>query len=117
MTDVPVTHVANAHWHDDHTHGNHTYRQAFPGVKIVAHKDTLEALRNEWEPMEDERRATYAKADPEDLAGAVDLEDFRREFAGESRKRQWAWQTYFVEPRLKSAWTSLGYPLAADERQ
>ena len=34
----------------------------------------------------------------EDLAGSVDLGDFRGEFAGESRERQWAWQAYFVEP-------------------
>lgn len=275
LTDVPVTHVVNTHWHDDHTNGNHAYRQAFPGVKIVAHKDTLKALRAEWEAMEDQRRSAYATVDPEelrrmadelegsapdtaityrvysgyvaalrpelptllleypdtvfeealtldfgnrsvelrwlgrgntdgdivawlpddrvlvtgdllvapvpfafdspmvawsttlrrlgefdaetivpghgapqydethlalvtklietttdrvrvahgrgaafeDLPAAVNLDDFRGEFAGENRERQWAWQTYFVEPGLKSAWISLGYPLPEDARQ
>ncbi len=275
MTDVPVTHVVNTHWHDDHTNGNHAYRQAFPGVKIVAHKATLESLRVEWEAMEEQRRSAYAKVEPEelrrkadeldatapdtaityrvyggyvaalrpelptlvleypdtvfedalsldfgnrgvelrwlgrgntdgdvvvwlpddrvlltgdllvapipfafdspmvdwvatlgrlrdfdakiivpghgapqhddaylgsvtklieattnrvraaheegvtfeDLAGAVDLEDLRHEFAGSSREREWAWQTYFVEPGLKSAWTSLGLPLPVEKRQ
>ena len=269
MTDVPVTHVVNTHWHDDHTNGNHAYRQAFPGVKVVAHRATLESLRAEWEAMEDQRRSAYAKVDPdelwrkaeeldesapdtaityriyagyvaalrpelpalvleypdtvfedalsldfgnrsvelrwlgrgntdgdvvawlpddrvlvtgdllvapipfafdspmvdwsaalgrlrdfdaaiivpghgapqhddaylasvtelieattsrvqaaradgvtfEDLPGAVELGDFRDEFAGSSPERQWAWQTYFVEPGLTSAWLSLGLPL------
>lgn len=275
LTDVPVTHVLNTHWHDDHTNGNHAYRQAFPGVKIVAHEDTLEALRAEWEAMEDQRRSAYAKVDPDalrrkadeldasapdtaityriysgyvaalrpelptlvleypdtvfedalildlgnrsielrwlgrgntdgdivvwlpddrvlvtgdllvapipfafdspmaawgntlrrlgefgaetiipghgapqyddshlalatklidvtmnrvrvahergaafdDLPAAVNLDDFRGAFAGESRERQWAFQKYFVEPGLKSAWMALGYLLPEDSTQ
>ena len=67
MTDAPVTHVVNTHGHDDHTNGNHAYRQAFPDVRIVAHRDTLEYLRDEWQAMEDQRRATYARIDVEEL--------------------------------------------------
>lgn len=272
MTDVPVTHVVNTHWHDDHTNGNHAYRQAFPDVTIIAHRDALKSLRAEWEAMEDQRRAAYAGVDPEelrrkaadldesdpdtaityrvysgyvealspelpklvleypdsvledalsiefanrnvelkwlgrgntdgdvvvwlpddkvlitgdllvapipfafdspmvewsatlrrlgeidarliipghgapqyddgylvsvqqlidattsrvqsarengagfeDLAGAVNLEDYRRQFTGEDPERRWAWQSYFFGPGLKSAWTSLGYPLPAE---
>ena len=275
LTDVPVTHVVNTHWHDDHTNGNHAYRQAFPGVRIVAHENTLKALRAEWAAMEDQRRSAYAKVDAEelrrkadeldasapdtaityrvysgyvaamrpelptlvleypdtllrndlsldlgnrtvelrwlgrgntdgdtivwlpedrllvtgdllvapipfafdspmtdwittlrqldgidariivpghgaaqfddaylasvtrlidattsrvraayedgtafeDLPAAVDLEEFRREFAGDSPERQWAWRTYFVEPGLQSAWKSLGYALPVEELQ
>jgi glyoxylase-like metal-dependent hydrolase (beta-lactamase superfamily II) len=272
LTGVPVTHVVNTHWHDDHTNGNHAYRQAFPGVKIIAHVNTLKSLHDEWEAMEEQRRTAYAEVDPEelqreaaaldgtapdtaimyrvysgyvaalrpelaglvleypdtvfesalaidlgnrrveiswpgrgntdgdavvwlpdervlvtgdllvapipfafdspmadwgatlrrlgeldadvivpghgapqydgsyiasvqalleattsrvqaahqnatafeDLGGAVNLDEFRREFAGEDPQRQWAWQTYFVDPGLKSAWTSLGYPLSTE---
>ena len=272
LTDAPVTHVVNTHWHDDHTNGNHAYREAFPDVKIIAHRDTLKSLRSEWQAMEDQRRDAYAGVDLEklhsraaeleatdpataityrvyggyvaalrpelpalvleypdtvfedrfvldvgnrrvelqwlgrgntegdivawlpaekllitgdllvapipfafdspmsdwgdtlrrladfdaalivpghgaprhddrylasvrrlvetttsrvqaarkngvayeELAAAVDLEDFRREFAGDSPERQWAWQSYFVAPGLKSAWASLGYPVPAE---
>ena len=40
LTDKPVRHVINTHWHDDHIWGNDTYREAFPGVEIVAHPST-----------------------------------------------------------------------------
>jgi cyclase len=67
MTEAPVTHVVNTHGHDDHTNGNHAYRQAFPGARIIAHRDTLKYLRNEWQAMEDQRREAYAKIDVEEL--------------------------------------------------
>jgi hypothetical protein len=50
----------------------------------------------------------------EDLNEAVDLSDFRSEFAGEDAERLWAWKSYFVRPGLKSAWTSMGYALPAE---
>ena len=68
LTDVPVTHVVNTHWHDDHTNGNYVYRQAFPGVKIVAHRATLKSLREEWAPMEDQRRTCLCRCRPEGTA-------------------------------------------------
>jgi glyoxylase-like metal-dependent hydrolase (beta-lactamase superfamily II) len=272
MTDIPVTHVVNTHWHDDHTNGNYVYRRAFPDVKIIAHQATLGLLREEWAAMEDQRRAAYANvdldelqriaSDPgpagpdaaisydvyggyvaalrpelpaleleypdtvfddvlalefenrrvelkwlgrgntdgdavvwlpherilitgdllvapipfafdspmsdwiatlqhladmdveviipghgavqygdrylllvkalldatidavrsareagvafEELEAAVNLDEFRSQFAGEDRLRLWAWRSYFVSPGLKSAWLSLGYPLPAD---
>lgn len=269
LTDTPVTHVVNTHWHDDHVNGNHEFRKAFPDVRIISHRATLKALRNEWQAMEDQRRAAYADVDVaqlrskateseptdpgsaiayrvyagyvaalrpelagltleypdtvfadgmtlklgdrlieirwpgrgntdgdaivwlpadgvlitgdllvapipfafdspmrdwsgtlaqlaeldarilvpghgsaqldggylasvmalidatllqvhsarengvdfEGLAAALDLDGFRRTFAGEDPERLWAWDAYFVRPGLKSAWTSLGYPL------
>lgn len=75
LTDVPVTHIVNTHWHDDHTNGNHEYRKAFPELKIVSHQLTLKSLREEWEPMEEERREAYATVDISALlAVAADLE-------------------------------------------
>lgn len=273
LADVPVTHVVNTHWHDDHTNGNRAYREAFPDTKIIAHRNTLRSLRSEWQAMEEQRREAYAGVDLEklqrkaseldatdpataigyrvyggyvaalrpelptfvleypdtvfddtlvlelgnrrvelqwlgrgntdgdivawlpddellitgdllvapipfafdspmadwgatlrrlgdfdaaiivpghgepqrdggylasvlrlieattsrvqaareegaayeDLAVAVRLEDFRDEFAGDSRERQWAWASYFVAPGLKSAWASLGYPVPEEQ--
>ncbi|HEX2077491.1 MAG TPA: MBL fold metallo-hydrolase [Longimicrobium sp.] len=45
LTDRPVTHVVNTHWHEDHVLGNAVYREAFPGVELVAHTTTAEDLR------------------------------------------------------------------------
>jgi glyoxylase-like metal-dependent hydrolase (beta-lactamase superfamily II) len=44
LTDKPVRYVVNTHWHEDHIIGNRVYREAFPGVKFIAHKSTLEDL-------------------------------------------------------------------------
>jgi glyoxylase-like metal-dependent hydrolase (beta-lactamase superfamily II) len=75
LTDVPVTHVVNTHWHDDHTNGNHEYRKAFPELKIVSHPLTLKSLREEWRPMEEQRREAYETVDIGQLhAAAADLE-------------------------------------------
>jgi len=71
LTDQPVTHVVNTHWHDDHVNGNDAYRDAFPGVHFVAHRATLAALEKEWAPMEAQRREAYAKLDPAALLEAA----------------------------------------------
>jgi len=39
-TAKPVTFLINTHWHFDHTLGNRTYAEAFPGLQIVAHAAT-----------------------------------------------------------------------------
>ena len=44
VTDKPVSHLVNSHWHGDHNLGNQVYRAAFPDVKIVAHPETLAAM-------------------------------------------------------------------------
>ncbi|HYR11500.1 MAG TPA: MBL fold metallo-hydrolase [Longimicrobium sp.] len=44
LTDRPVTHVINTHWHEDHILGNAVYRDAFPNVEFVAHTTTPEDL-------------------------------------------------------------------------
>lgn len=72
ITDRPVTHVVNTHWHDDHTNGNHAYRQAYPDVKIVAHRATRAALEREWQAMEDQRRRAYASVTDEAIRAAAD---------------------------------------------
>jgi glyoxylase-like metal-dependent hydrolase (beta-lactamase superfamily II) len=39
-TRLPVRYLVNTHWHYDHTMGNGTYVAAFPGIAVIAHKDT-----------------------------------------------------------------------------
>ena len=43
-TDKPVRYLLNTHWHGDHTSGNNVYFDAFPGLAILAHRETKERL-------------------------------------------------------------------------
>jgi cyclase len=45
VTDKPVRYLVNTHWHGDHVHGNRAYREAFPGVLIVAQRLTREDIQ------------------------------------------------------------------------
>jgi cyclase len=40
ITNRPVRYVINSHWHDDHVAGNQVYRDSFPGVRFIAHRNT-----------------------------------------------------------------------------
>jgi len=44
LTDLPVRYVVNTHWHDDHHGGNEVYRELWPGVEFIAHRDTREDI-------------------------------------------------------------------------
>jgi glyoxylase-like metal-dependent hydrolase (beta-lactamase superfamily II) len=44
LTDRPVRYVVNTHWHDDHHGGNEVYRELWPSVEFVAHRDTREDI-------------------------------------------------------------------------
>ena len=43
-TNKPVTYLVNTHWHFDHTLGNQTYADAFPGLQIIAQKATQQII-------------------------------------------------------------------------
>jgi glyoxylase-like metal-dependent hydrolase (beta-lactamase superfamily II) len=44
VTDKPITHMIYSHAHSDHIGGARTVVDAFPNVKIIAHKRTKEIL-------------------------------------------------------------------------
>lgn len=44
VTDKPVSHLVNSHWHGDHNLGNQVYRAEFPEVRIVGHPETHAAM-------------------------------------------------------------------------
>jgi len=43
-TNKPVRYLVNTHWHFDHTMGNGTYWQEFPGLSIIAHDETAKQI-------------------------------------------------------------------------
>jgi glyoxylase-like metal-dependent hydrolase (beta-lactamase superfamily II) len=46
LTDKPVRYVVNTHWHDDHHGGNFVYREAWPAVEFIGHRDTRVDILN-----------------------------------------------------------------------
>lgn len=105
ITEKPVTTIINTHWHDDHTNGNHAYREAFPDANIVAHTATLRSLREEWQPMEDGRKQAYAETDAAQLlATAETFDDPARKYA----YRVYAGYVAALKPELPTM--QLAYP-------
>lgn len=43
-TNKPIRYLVNTHWHFDHTMGNGTYWDAFPGLTIIAHTETAKQI-------------------------------------------------------------------------
>lgn len=84
-TDKPVRYLVNTHWHFDHTMGNGTYWQAFPGLSIVAHSETAKQIAG-YNPGWFERfpkradRMRQILADGKDNNGKVLTEGDRREY-------------------------------------
>lgn len=50
LTPKPVRYVINTHWHGDHWLGNSAYLEAYPGVEIVAHANTVVDMRDQEIP-------------------------------------------------------------------
>jgi len=40
LTTKPVRYVVNTHFHDDHVNGNFVYRESWPDVEFISHRDT-----------------------------------------------------------------------------
>lgn len=63
-TKLPVRYLINTHWHYDHTMGNGAYRDAFPGLSVVAHVETQRQIAGynpQWFAKFPERANTFKK--------------------------------------------------------
>src|SRR5258706_6545531 len=47
VTKQPIRRIINTHFHWDHWQGNHVYKDAYPGLEIIASERTLENLTRE----------------------------------------------------------------------
>ena len=68
LTDKPVSKLATTHWHFDHNNGASAYRDAFPGVELIAERESarwLELNQTWWGRMstapDSTRRAALAE--------------------------------------------------------
>jgi glyoxylase-like metal-dependent hydrolase (beta-lactamase superfamily II) len=71
LTNKPVRYLVNTHWHYDHTMGNGTYWEAFPGLSIIAHSETAKQSAN-YNPGWFERFARRADGFKKVLADGKD---------------------------------------------
>lgn len=61
VTDKPVTHMIYSHGHTDHIGGAGAVKEAFPGVQIIAHKETRAILERANDPRRPVPTATFNK--------------------------------------------------------
>jgi glyoxylase-like metal-dependent hydrolase (beta-lactamase superfamily II) len=47
LTDLPVTHVINSHWHGDHNFGIYRFGEEFENVQSIAHEFTRDVFESE----------------------------------------------------------------------
>jgi cyclase len=70
LTNKPVAYLINTHFHPDHDFGNHVYKDAFPGLHIVAQDYTKSAS---------DRRNPYVLAHYHGPGGKAVLESLRKQ--------------------------------------
>ncbi|HKQ61502.1 MAG TPA: MBL fold metallo-hydrolase [Candidatus Polarisedimenticolaceae bacterium] len=91
LTPKPVRWVVDTHWHGDHTQGNRAYREAFPGVQILAHRNTREDIEKRGIPDLAEQLAELPRQIAEAEQRLTTLSGEERDQLGgriERRKRQ-----------------------------
>lgn len=47
LTNLPVRYVVTTHWHGDHHGGTAAFREAYPGVVVIAHPETVSGIGTE----------------------------------------------------------------------
>jgi cyclase len=91
LTAKPVRYVVNTHWHDDHHNGNQVYRELWPGVEFIAHRNTRADMYAHTYDVRDEDLANMARDEAKYARWAATgkdddgkpLEDRRRRRAAE----------------------------------
>ena len=78
LTDKPVSCVVNTHWHQDHVVGDQVYKDAFPGVEIIASTRARATLAEK----SDETRKLYLTAGPEYSTSLKSAVETRNSFLG-----------------------------------
>lgn len=63
LTTKPVRYVVNTHWHDDHHNGNQVYRELWPGVEFIAHRNTRADMFAHTYDVRDEDLANMERAE------------------------------------------------------
>jgi len=99
VTAKPVSMVINTHWHGDHVFGNQAFRQAFPGVRFVAHSATRDGIVTGEVEYRDLNRPKMAARLTELRAMATRTEAEERELA-RSELQMEAWQGDYVLPDI-----------------
>jgi cyclase len=82
-TKLPVRYLLNTHWHPDHQRGNSAYVDAFPGIAIVAHRETAK-LMAAYDAANRERYPQRLQSMKETLAKKPDAE-LQKTVEGRSR--------------------------------
>ncbi len=98
ITAKPVRFVVNSHWHPDHSGGNDTFANAFPGLEIVASRQTRRLMEDtsgvyvktlEYEigqsNQEIHKDLKSGKSSDGKPLAAKDREDLRAQLAQENR--------------------------------
>lgn len=67
LTPLPVTHLVYTHWHMDHNNGAADYQRAFPGLVIVAERNTAR-----WTPLNQRWYAKMSSAPDSARRKAID---------------------------------------------
>ncbi|HYD54830.1 MAG TPA: MBL fold metallo-hydrolase [Gemmatimonadaceae bacterium] len=80
VTRKPVRWVINTHWHDDHVTGNAAYREAYPGVRFVAH----DGMRRDLLGQGAENRERFIASAPRTAAFLRELVATRRTVEGKT---------------------------------
>ena len=84
-TSKPVRYLVNTHWHYDHTMGNGVYWETFPGLSIIAHRETAKQSANYnpgWFERFPKRADAFKKilSDGKDGDGKVLTEGEKKEY-------------------------------------